>query len=636
MTNKKSITFIDFFAGAGGFSEGFLQAETKNSQYDFLLASDINENSEVTHVMRYKHQLGLKDNKFLCKDITDEDFIHQLKSQLGNNEIDVITGGPPCQSFSLAGRRRTFDKKDDLFRNYLNVVRELQPKYFVMENVKGILTKYDGAVVERIKREVSEILDRTAVKNLQESLAGFINTTKALDADELNILKHVSILIGLLSKGNDDRSSDIQLYFKSLLSEFTNNVPKFLKYRESKTNENIATVRHGLKMLVNAASWNRISRDVMKAKSEADIDNDSFVKEIDSFLKFIEPENIINEIVIALSKIEHKGHLSQLSQLISLYQYSIEEYLEIISSSTSKDQSNDYYYAISTQIHEGINLYNLNDPMVLLASDYGVPQNRERVIFLGCRKDQKFIDQITKTTPSVEDKVTIFEALNDLDNIGINEVVKEYLPPLKSAENFNKSNAPLVKERCPQGTFSGKMKKTFAEWSREGRLNPERFPINGAPFCINYNDYTNQNELDHLKVDVSPLHNHQTSNHSEEVQNRLAIIRKHGDYKKASEELYKTGLASKKRNYTPFIPHEQSTTIMTIADDYVHYRADRAPTVREMARLQSFDDSFVFQGKRTTGGDRRKSEIPQFTLVGNAVPPLMARAIAQEILNNIE
>ena len=74
---------------------------------------------------------------------------------------------------------------------------------------------------------------------------------------------------------------------------------------------------------------------------------------------------------------------------------------------------------------------------------------------------------------------------------------------------------------------------------------------------------------------------------------------------------------------------------MTIADDYIHYRANRAPTVRELARLQSFDDSFVFQGKRTTGGDRRKDETPQFTMVGNAVPPLMARAIATEILKHI-
>lgn len=75
---------------------------------------------------------------------------------------------------------------------------------------------------------------------------------------------------------------------------------------------------------------------------------------------------------------------------------------------------------------------------------------------------------------------------------------------------------------------------------------------------------------------------------------------------------------------------------MTIPDDYVHYNLPRALTVREMARLQSFHNSFVFQGKRSTGGNNRKSELPQYTLVGNALPPLMAKAIATEILKCIK
>lgn len=115
------------------------------------------------------------------------------------------------------------------------------------------------------------------------------------------------------------------------------------------------------------------------------------------------------------------------------------------------------------------------------------------------------------------------------------------------------------------------------------------------------------------------------------------IISEYGGYNEAcKEDLESRGLSSDKLNYTVLEKYGQSPTVVTMPDDFIHYSSARALTVREMARLQSFDDSFVFQGKRTTGGDLRKSDIPQYTLVGNAVPPLMARAIGNVILSNIK
>lgn len=70
-------TFIDMFAGAGGFSEGFLQVEENGQHFDFLLGSDINPTCEVTHRMMYNEQLGL-NTEFLTKDITDPDFVEEL------------------------------------------------------------------------------------------------------------------------------------------------------------------------------------------------------------------------------------------------------------------------------------------------------------------------------------------------------------------------------------------------------------------------------------------------------------------------------------------------------------------------------------------------------------------------------
>ena len=140
-----------------------------------------------------------------------------------------------------------------------------------------------------------------------------------------------------------------------------------------------------------------------------------------------------------------------------------------------------------------------------------------------------------------------------------------------------------------------------------------------------------------MHIDNIELFNHQTSSQNDEVRRRLKVIASHGGYTdECKEELKKLGLESNKRNYFVLKAEAQSPTVVTMPDDFIHYSQYRAMTVREMARLQSFDDSFVFQGKRQTGGEKRKSEIPQYTLVGNAVPPLMARAIANEILKHIE
>jgi DNA (cytosine-5)-methyltransferase 1 len=73
-----------------------------------------------------------------------------------------------------------------------------------------------------------------------------------------------------------------------------------------------------------------------------------------------------------------------------------------------------------------------------------------------------------------------------------------------------------------------------------------------------------------------------------------------------------------------------------LPDDYIHFDEPRTLTVREMARIQSFPDSFVFYGKETTGAHRRRVEVPQYTQVGNAVPPLMAKAVAAHILEVVE
>ena len=278
------------------------------------------------------------------------------------------------------------------------------------------------------------------------------------------------------------------------------------------------------------------------------------------------------------------------------------------------------------RLRSDIHLYNVGDPIVVNSADYGVPQARGRVLFIGSRKDQRVITAVPATVRP-EDRVCIYEAISDLDFIGNGEEINTYRP-YPHIQEFEHLVIPRTADSRPDQEDG----RSYAEWCRVGRLE-HRFEAIGLPFYVKDED-----ELKHKrKRHRAELQNHQTSNHRELVQRRLEAIARFGGYTpECKAYLEENGLYSNKRNYTVLNPAGQSPTVVTLPDDFIHYASHRALTVREMARLQSFDDSFVFQGKRTTGGEMRKFETPQYTMVGNAVPPLMARAIGNVILENID
>jgi DNA (cytosine-5)-methyltransferase 1 len=619
----KPYTFIDLFAGAGGFSEGFLQAEVHNKFFDFIAASDINENCELTHIVRYNHQLGL-NAEFLKQDITEPDFLDNLLHKIGNKKIDVVCGGPPCQSFSLAGKRKKFDKKDDLFSHYLEVIKILQPKYFVMENVKGILTKENGKIKELIIQEINSIVDTKEIP----VLVSFIRKMKSDKNSFLleSIVKRVEIeklRDAEIETGREEFIRFVDNRFKQL-------TPKIADYKTSKTDSRINTIRHGFNILGRTKEWEKLKRDIIKEKDFCNIDNDAFVDTFTAFLTHIGSENVIEQIEHSFKELKVPSNFekdcSDIITALKIYTNSFDETVDILLSLCSEKEKSEL-----NKILNSIRLYKIEKPFVANASNYGVPQNRERVLFIGCRKDQKFISEIPATVKENE-KVTIFEALYDLDFIGNNQEAHHY-ESVDISKQFNgtaEKMKSLLKKRTVDGKENPKTGKSFAEWSKEGRLI-ERYQPKTKPFYVKNFEGLQKGEK---YFDI--LNNHKTSNQNDNVIKRLKIILKNGDYKKAQCEIDDCGLTSNKRNYNVLKPEEQSSTIMTIPDDYVHYNSPRALTVREMARLQSFDDTFVFQGKRSTGGNNRKTEVPQYTLVGNAVPPLLARAVATEILKNIK
>lgn len=168
------INVIDLFAGCGGLTDGFLQT----GKYNTLAAVDW----EFPTVQTLKKRLSTKwnydldDNNILHFDIQrTEELINGfddskfgqsegLKNIVGDKNVDLIVGGPPCQAYSMAGRVRDENGMQDdyrnfLFESYVKIVNHFQPKAFVFENVEGILSAKPGgiSIIKRVRKAFKEI-----------------------------------------------------------------------------------------------------------------------------------------------------------------------------------------------------------------------------------------------------------------------------------------------------------------------------------------------------------------------------------------------------------------------------------------------------------------------------------------------
>lgn len=662
-------TFIDLFAGAGGFSEGFLQAEYNDTYFDFLLASDINPTCEVTHRMRYNYQLGL-NTEFLTKDITDPDFLEVLNNKIslsfGNQNIDVLVGGPPCQSFSLAGVRKKNDKKDDLFSYYLKVISMIKPKYFVMENVYGILTKYGGKVKERIIKDINNIVDIAALEKYHELGTKYVQSIQNETDKEEAILICKKIAIALSKEEIQRRNSNTYLallnkleadFFTAEEKKFLYNaaihekvklsIPKLDEYVDdladkfvdafrnntSVKEEERNVIRQALNLFKRQYILENILHSIKQEINNCHLDKSEFKMQFDSMTDYLNDENVLDVFYSTCKSITSKATPQKAVDVTKIVKLAIDILYEPVLESIQRLNRILFPFLNETDKEElehwtaEVHLYHIEREMVLNAADYGVPQNRQRVVFIGCRKDQPLITHIPATVYG-SDKVITAEALDDLLFIKNNSIETKY-----NAACYKKAVRGKRKRAMLGQLDTEELQMTYIEWSRQGRLNRDRFPNMKAPAYTSANSWSDEVRNSLQKCE---LPNHQTSDQNDTVRARYALIRKYGSYQEAKEQEPDNELLdTNKRNYNCLDANSQSTTILTIGDDYCHYGADRSLTVREMARLQSFDDNFVFQGKRTTGGDRRKLETPQYTQVGNAVPPLMAHAIALEILKNI-
>ena len=143
------LTFIDLFAGCGGMSCGLEMAGLKG-----LAAVEHKEIASITYARNLNHQVVTGD---ICLPETKQRLYDIVRELTGGVGIDIVAGGPPCQGFSMAGKRQADDDRNNLYREYIEVVGHLLPKYIVMENVSGMRTMSGGEFIRNITRDLEAL-----------------------------------------------------------------------------------------------------------------------------------------------------------------------------------------------------------------------------------------------------------------------------------------------------------------------------------------------------------------------------------------------------------------------------------------------------------------------------------------------
>ncbi|GHV00064.1 hypothetical protein FACS1894211_06610 [Clostridia bacterium] len=145
--SKLSLTrSIDLFSGAGGLSLGM-----KFAGIDATLAIDFDEAACMTY------KTNMPETEVLCADITLEETKRRIIDNAKKNNVEVLFGGPPCQGFSLAGKRFIDDPRNQLFKHYIDIAAEIKPKVIMFENVEGLLTFQNGEIYREILNVFSSL-----------------------------------------------------------------------------------------------------------------------------------------------------------------------------------------------------------------------------------------------------------------------------------------------------------------------------------------------------------------------------------------------------------------------------------------------------------------------------------------------
>ena len=146
---KLDLTSADLFCGAGGMAKGFEMAGFKQ-----LCGLDWFKEAGMTYRENFSH--SLIEGDITKKEVKDK-FINTVKEKLKGKNLTVLSGGFPCQGFSMSGNRVVEDPRNSLYKDMLEIIKELQPEFIVAENVKGLRSMLKGKVEDKIRKDIESL-----------------------------------------------------------------------------------------------------------------------------------------------------------------------------------------------------------------------------------------------------------------------------------------------------------------------------------------------------------------------------------------------------------------------------------------------------------------------------------------------
>ncbi len=233
-------------------------------------------------------------------------------------------------------------------------------------------------------------------------------------------------------------------------------------------------------------------------------------------------------------------------------------------------------------------------------SKFGIPQKRTRFILVGIRKD-----------------------------LNITYTPKDFFALLKSNRDQFLTTKNISSTNTLEDAISDLLQKNNEITS------PDTKSFKAGKYTTSESSYQS-----YIRKGVSQgaiPDSHRFAKHTLNTVTKFEYILKNSEKNKTLTDEVKSRFNLKKRTLIPLAPDTPTATITTLPDDYLHYKEPRIFTVREYARIQSFNDWYEFKGKYTTGGLRRRVEVPRYSQVGNAIPPLFseqASLVIKEILDN--